>query len=73
MDRDDINPWAGFRPMSSDGVPIIGKTKIDGLYLNTGQGHLGWTMAAASGRVAADVIMGRVPEVDAGHYSPERF
>ena len=73
MDRDNINPWAGFRPMSSDGVPIIGRTKIDGLYLNTGQGHLGWTMAAASGRVAADVIMGKTPEVDAGHYSPDRF
>ena len=73
MDRDIINPWAGFRPMSSDGVPIIGKTKISRLYLNTGQGHLGWTMAAASGRVAADIVLGRVPEVDAGHYSPERF
>ena len=73
MDRDNINPWAGFRPMSSDGVPVIGKTKIKRLYLNTGQGHLGWTMAAASGRLAADIILGRVPEVDAGHYSPERF
>ena len=73
MDRDIINPWAGFRPMSSDGVPIIGKTKISRLYLNTGQGHLGWTMAAASGRVVADIVLGRVPEVDAGHYSPERF
>ena len=73
MDRDNISPWAGFRPMSSDGVPVIGKTKIKRLYLNTGQGHLGWTMAAASGRLAADIILGRVPEVDAGHYSPERF
>ena len=73
MDRDNINPWAGFRPMSSDGVPVIGKTKIKRLYLNTGQGHLGWTMAAASGRLAADIVLGRVPEVDAGHYSPERF
>ena len=73
MDRDNINPWAGFRPMSNDGVPVIGRTKIEGLYLNTGQGHLGWTMAAASGRVAADIILDRVPEVDADHYSPDRF
>ena len=73
MDRDSLNPWTGLRPMSSDGVPILGKTPIPGLFLNTGQGHLGWTMAAASGRVVADIILGRVPEVDADRYSPNRF
>ena len=73
MDRDSLNPWTGLRPMSSDGVPILGKTPIPGLFLNTGQGHLGWTMAAASGRVVADIILGRVPEVNADRYSPNRF
>jgi D-amino-acid dehydrogenase len=73
MDRDNLNPWAGFRPMSSDGVPIIGRTNIEGLYLNTGQGSLGWTMSAASGRVLADTIMGETAKVDMSHYSIDRF
>ena len=73
MDRNALNPWAGFRPMSSDGVPILGKTPIDGLYLNTGQGHLGWTMSAASGRIVANTIMGHTPEMDISPYSIDRF
>ncbi len=73
MDRDALNPWTGLRPMSSDGVPILGKTSIRGLYLNTGHGHLGWTSAAASGRVLADTIMGQPPEVDMSLYSIDRF
>ena len=73
MDRDALNPWTGLRPMTSDGVPILGKTPIEGLYLNSGHGHLGWTMAAASGRVVADTIMGRTPEMDMSLYSIDRF
>jgi D-amino-acid dehydrogenase len=73
MDRNNINPWSGLRPMSADGVPILGKTNIEGLYINTGHGHLGWTMGAASGRAVADTIMGKTPEVDMNHYSVERF
>ena len=73
MDRDALNPWTGLRPMSCDGVPILGKTSIDGLYLNTGHGHLGWTSGAASGRVLADTIMGQPPEVDMSPYSIDRF
>ena len=73
MDRGALNPWAGLRPMTSDGVPILGKTSIEGLYLNTGHGHLGWTSAAASGRVLADTIMGQPPEVDMSLYSLARY
>ena len=73
MDRESLNPWAGLRPMSCDGVPILGKTPVRGLFLNTGHGHLGWTTAAASGRVVADTIMGRSPEVDISLYSMHRF
>ena len=73
MDRDALNPWTGLRPMTSDGVPILGKTPVEGLYLNSGHGHLGWTMAAASGRVVADTIMGRTPEMDMSLYSIDRF
>jgi D-amino-acid dehydrogenase len=66
-------PWAGLRPMCANGVPLIGATRIEGLYLNTGHGHLGWTQAAGSGRLLADAITGRKPDIDARPYSPGRF
>jgi D-amino-acid dehydrogenase len=56
--------WCGLRPMTPDGPPIIGATKYSNLYLNTGHGTLGWTMACGSGRVLADIISGRKPEID---------
>ncbi len=56
--------WTGLRPMTPDGTPIIGPTPYSNLFLNTGHGTLGWTMAAGSGRVLADIVSGRAPEVD---------
>ena len=56
--------WTGLRPMTPDGPPVIGPTRYSNLYLNTGHGTLGWTMAAGSGRVLADLISRRRPEVD---------
>ncbi len=56
--------WCGLRPMTPDGPPVIGSAGIDGLYLNTGHGTLGWTMACGSGRVLADMVSGRTPEID---------
>ncbi|EKF20431.1 D-amino acid dehydrogenase [Nitratireductor pacificus] len=58
--------WCGLRPMTPDGPPLVGETPISGLYLNTGHGTLGWTMACGSGRVLTDIIDGREPEIDAG-------
>jgi D-amino-acid dehydrogenase len=55
--------WTGLRPMTPDGTPIIGPTKFPNLYLNTGHGTLGWTMGCGSGRLLADVISGRQPEI----------
>jgi D-amino-acid dehydrogenase len=55
--------WAGLRPVSPAGTPIIGRTRIDGLWINAGHGHLGWTLACGSGRVAADLIDGRDPGI----------
>jgi len=55
--------WTGLRPMTPDGPPVIGPTRYPNLYLATGHGTLGWTMAAGTGRVVADVIAGRAPEV----------
>ena len=56
--------WCGLRPMTPDGTPIVGPTKLSNLYLATGHGTLGWTMAAGTGRVMADLISGRKPEID---------
>jgi D-amino-acid dehydrogenase len=55
--------WSGLRPMTPDGTPIVGATPYANLYLGTGHGTLGWTMAAGTGRVLADVISGRTPEI----------
>lgn len=52
----DQNQWGGFRPMTPDGQPRVGPSGIDGLYLNTGHGMLGWTLACASGHDVADSI-----------------
>ncbi|MEJ7688727.1 MAG: D-amino acid dehydrogenase [Variovorax sp.] len=56
--------WTGLRPMTPDGTPILGGTSISNLLLATGHGTLGWTMAAGTGRVMADLIGGRAPEID---------
>lgn len=69
-----VSPWAGLRPMSADGVPFIGRCgAAEGLYVNCGHGHLGWTMADGSARLLADLIDGRETAVAAGDYSPRRF
>jgi D-amino-acid dehydrogenase len=60
----DIQYWAGLRPATPTNVPVIGRTRIANLFLNTGHGTLGWTLAAGSGRALADLMSGRKPEVD---------
>ena len=55
--------WSGLRPMTPDGTPIVGRSPIANLYLNTGHGTLGWTMAAGSGRVLSDIVSGRTTEI----------
>jgi D-amino-acid dehydrogenase len=56
--------WAGLRPATPGGVPCIGRTRYANLYLNTGHGTLGWTMACGSGAAIADIVSGRKPETD---------
>ena len=56
--------WCGLRPMTPDGTPIVGPTPLDNLLLATGHGTLGWTMAAGTGRVIADLVAGRQPAID---------
>jgi D-amino-acid dehydrogenase len=56
--------WSGLRPMTPDGPPVIGPAKFRNLWLNTGHGTLGWTMACGSGRVLADLVSGRASAID---------
>ncbi len=72
-DVEKATEWACLRPSTPDGPPIIGKTKYDNLYLNTGQGSLGWTQCAGSGRIAADIIEGREPEMDISGLIIDRY
>ena len=65
--------WCGLRPMTPDGTPIVGATRLPNLYLATGHGTLGWTMAAGTGRVLADVISGRKPDIDLDGLTVERY
>ncbi|MFM5095577.1 D-amino acid dehydrogenase [Aeromonas media] len=55
--------WTGLRPMTPDGTPLVGPSPIPGLWLNTGHGTLGWTMAAGSGRLLSDLISGSAPAI----------
>ena len=60
--------WACLRPMTPEGTPIFGRGRHRNLWINTGQGHMGWTMACGSARITADLMAGRKPEIDtAGH------
>jgi len=59
-----VENWAGLRPATPNNVPLVGRMGLRNLYLNTGHGTLGWTLACGSGRVLADLVAGRRPDVD---------
>ncbi|MGE0069359.1 MAG: D-amino acid dehydrogenase [Thiomonas sp.] len=65
--------WTGLRPMTPDSTPIVGATRYSNLYLNTGHGTLGWTMACGSGRVVSDLVLGRKPEISIAGLGIERY
>ncbi|PZU10211.1 D-amino acid dehydrogenase [Sphingomonas sp.] len=65
--------WTGLRPMTPDGTPVIGETPLPNLFLNTGHGTLGWTMACGSGRVIADIISGRAPDIASADLAISRY
>jgi D-amino-acid dehydrogenase len=65
--------WTGLRPMSPDGRPLIGRTPVRNLWLDTGHGPLGWTMGAGSGRLLASLMTGAPPPLDPTPYAPDRF
>jgi D-amino-acid dehydrogenase len=65
--------WTGLRPMTPDGTPVIGATGYRNLFLNTGHGTLGWTMACGSGHVIADIIDGKRPAIETGDLAIDRY
>ncbi|WP_372964252.1 D-amino acid dehydrogenase [Marinobacter sp.] len=72
-DLDAAETWTGFRPMTPDGPAIIGRGPRDNLFLNTGHGTFGWTLAAGSAAVIAQVIDGEEPAVVLDAFRPGRF
>jgi D-amino-acid dehydrogenase len=66
-------PWTGLRPMTPDNPPVLGATPYRNLLLDTGHGTLGWTMSCGSGRVLADLVSGREPEISLDGLSLARF
>lgn len=64
IDESKAECWAGLRPMMPNSVPVIGQSRFDNLYLDTGHGHVGWTMACGSGKFLSDIVSGRKPDID---------
>jgi D-amino-acid dehydrogenase len=62
-DWDASEYWAGLRPMTPEGTPILGQSRYKNLWFNTGQGHMGWTMSHGAARITADLIAGKKPEI----------
>jgi D-amino-acid dehydrogenase len=72
-DERRVSYWTGLRPMTPDGLPILGSSPVENLFLNCGHGTLGWTMACGSAQVVADVISGRSPPISLEGLTYDRF
>jgi D-amino-acid dehydrogenase len=73
LDLEAKKLWACLRPMTPDGPPIIGETPYSNLFLNTGHGHIGWTMACGSAALLSQLINKQTPDIDLGKYSASRY
>lgn len=71
-DYEQAELWCGLRPKTPDSVPYVGPTPLPNLWLNTGHGTLGWTMAVGSARIITDLIGGRTPEIDVSGFGLKR-
>ncbi|MBC7857670.1 MAG: D-amino acid dehydrogenase [Burkholderiaceae bacterium] len=65
--------WTGLRPMTPDGTPIVGRTPLRNLFLNTGHGTLGWTMSCGSAQLLADLMSSKQPAIESGDLSVDRY
>lgn len=72
-DESAAKPWCGLRPLSPDGVAIIGPTPVTNLWVNSGHGPLGWTCAAGSAQLLTQLMSGDEPGIDPSPYSLARF
>jgi D-amino-acid dehydrogenase len=72
-DQSKATFWCGLRPMTPDGTPIVGASSLPNLYLNTGHGTLGWTMAAGSARLLTDLISGRAGDIESADLGYGRY
>jgi D-amino-acid dehydrogenase len=64
IDESKAELWAGLRPRMPNSVPVHGRARYANLYLDTGHGHVGWTMACGSGKFVSDLVAGRKPDID---------
>jgi D-amino-acid dehydrogenase len=69
---DQATFWSGLRPMAPDGTPYVGPTSAENLWVNSGHGTVGWTMACGSAKLLSDMMTGRRPDLDPSPYSPRR-
>src|SRR3546814_11615208 len=67
---DRAEMWAGLRPMTPDNLPVLGRRQIRNLWLNSGHGHIGWTMSHGSARIVPDLIARRAPPLPPGALVP---
>jgi D-amino-acid dehydrogenase len=65
--------WTGLRPMTPDGTPIVGRTGLRNLFINTGHGTLGWTMSCGSAQLLSDLISAHRPAIRADDLSVSRY
>ena len=64
IDHAGVTPWAGLRPATASGLPVIGRGRHDNLWFNTGHGPLGWTLACGSASALAALMRGEKPPVE---------
>ena len=72
-DLSEMTQWACLRPSTPDGPPIVGRTKMDNLFMHTGHGTLGWTQSAGTAKTLADIIDGKTPFLNAQSLSIDRY
>ncbi len=72
-DLETADPWTGFRPMTPDGPPILGRGRQHNLLLNTGHGTFGWTLSAGCGEIIGQLMDGETPAVELSTFNPGRF
>lgn len=72
-DVSKANFWSGLRPMTPDGTPVIGTTKVRNLFLNTGHGTLGWTMSCGSAKLLADIVSGKKADIETKDLAAARY